>query len=454
MAYNPLADVNITLATASFEVVGFGLPLFITSTNAFPERARAYGSLDEVSEDFPTTSAAYAAATSAFSAGNGLSSLLIGRRDSDAVLSVDHVPVTSEVFELTVEVNDGDKISIVYTEATATPAQEDVLTGIAALINADTQITDHITAVVTGTGDSAKLTLSAKTTADILLLSDVDNLVDTYVSTETAAEVYQEIKEENDSFYAITAEDKSEAFVLALSTAVNADDKQYWVTTSEQASLTPLVNPATDLLGKLYESNAARTVGIYHQNAETTFPELQILAYNLVYPSGSIVWGNNAIGIASVDTTTGRYLKTSQKTNLLARRAAFWDRQGGQVFFNSDVFTMSGERPENVRGRDNMVADMVTDLSSFMLQQNGNKITYNDRGIAQIESKVDAVLARYVQRNFIEEGYVITVPLANTISAAQKQSQIFDQLTFVAQLTGAITMTEIRGTLQLDEVVA
>ena len=453
MAYNPLADVNITLATASFEVVGFGLPLFITSTRAFPERVRAYGSLDDVAEDFPTTSAAYAAATSAFSAGNGLSSLLIGRRDADAELSVDHVPVTSEVFEVTVEVNDTDKISVVYT-ATGTPTQESVLTGIAGLITADADVIDHITAVVTGTGDSAKLTLSPKTSADILLISDVDNLVDSYVSSETAAEVYQEIKEENDSFYAVTAEDKSEAFVLALNTVVNADDKQYWVTTSEQASLTTLVNPATDLLGKLYESNAARTVGIYHQNAETTFPELQILAYNLVYPSGSIVWGNNAIGVASVDTTTGRYLKTSQKTNLLARRAAFWDRQGGQVFFNSDVFTMSGERPENVRGRDNMVADMVTDLSSFMLQQNGTKIPYNDRGIAQIESKVDAVLARYVQRNFIEEGYVITVPLANTISAAQKQSQVFDQLTFVAQLTGAITMTEIRGTLQLDEVVA
>ena len=454
MAYSPLADVNITLATASFERVGFGLPLFITSTRAFPDRVRAYGSLDEVAGDFPTTSKAYAAATSAFSAGNGLSAMLIGRRDADASLSIDHVPSTSEVFEITVEVNDGDKLDIIYTETASTPTQETILSGIAALLTADTQVSDHITAVVSGTGSTAKLVLSPKTSTDVLLVSGVANLVETYEATETASEVYQAIKEENDSFYAVTAEDKSEAFVLELASVVDADDKQYWVSVADQGSLAAIANPATDILGKLLEGNFPRTVGIYHQDAVTTFPELTELAHNLPFTSGSIVWGNDVNGTASVDTATGKYLTTNQKTNLLTRRAAFWDRQGGQVFFNSDVFTMSGERPENIRGRDNMVADMVTDLSSFMLQQNGTKIPYNDRGIAQIESKVDAVLARYVQRGFIEDTYVITVPRANTISAAQKQSQVFDQLTFVAQLTGAITMTEIRGTLQLDEVVS
>lgn len=452
MAYSPLADVNISLATASFERVGFGLPLFITSTRAFQERVRIYGSVEEVANDFPTTSAGYRAAVSAFSAGNGLSTLLIGRREADLEITLPNVPEASENFDISIEVNDGFKVVVNYVETTPT-TEEATLAEIESLINTNTDVAAHITTSISGTGATAKLTISPKVTGDFFVASVGSNMTQVYTSSESAADAYNAIKEENDSFYAVTAEDKSEAFVLALATAVNSDEKQYWVSTSEVASLGALVNPATDLLGKLYEANQPRVVGMYHQDADTTFPELTELAHNLPFEAGSIVWGNDVNGSASVNAT-GKYLTTTQKTNLLARRAAFWDRQGGQVLFNSDVFTMSGERPENVRGRDNMVADMVTDLSSFMLQQNGTKIPYNDRGIAQIESKVDAVLARYVQRNFIEEGYVITVPLANTISAAQKQSQIFDQLTFVAQLTGAITMTEIRGTLQLDEVVA
>lgn len=451
--YSPLADVNITLATATFERVGFGIPLFITRSRSFSERTRIYSDLESVGEDFPTTSAAYAAAQSAFSSSNGLNSLIIGRREADAVLSLVAAPQQNETWELKVEVNDGDEVTVVYTESGASPTQESVLTAIKDLIDADTEVATHVTTTVNGTGTSATLTISPITSSDFFILSDVENLNESYTATETAAEVYQAIVLENDSFYAVTADDKTEAFVLGLAASVNADDKQYWVSTKEQASLGVLASPAVDLLGKLRENNYARVVGIYHQDAEDTFPELAELGHNLPFLAGSIVWGNDLTsGVAPSRDEDGILLTTTQKNNLLARRAAFWDRQGGQDFFNSDVYTMSGERPENIRGRDSMRADMIAELSSLLLSQNGTKIPYNNSGIAIVENTVRTVLDQYVQRNFIEGEYTVTVPDARNITALKKASQVFDELTFVAQLTGAITMVEVRGTLQLDEV--
>lgn len=455
MAYNPLADVNISLATATFERVGFGTPLFIASTRAFETRTQIYNDLPAVvAGGHSTTSAVYLAAQSVFSPTNGLNKFIVGRREANSVISIDHAPAQNEAFGITIGVNDGDSVVINYVEAGASPTQESVLTAIRDLIDADTEVAAHVTTVVSGSGAAATLTISATTATDVFTTSAISNLVETFTSSESAADVYSAVARENDSFYTVSADDKTTAFVLEMAATVNAQEKQYWVSINEADSYGVLSDPATDTLGQLRAGNFARVVGIYHQDAERTYPELAELGFNLPFSAGQIVWGNDVTtGVAASANESGQILNVQEKTNLLARNAAFWDRQGGQTFFNSDVFTMSGERPENIRGLDAMAADMKTEMSSFLLRQVGSKVPYNDVGIAQVESVIDRVLSRYVQRGFIEAGYVITVPRANTISADKRASQLFDELTFVAQLTGAITMTEIRGTLQLDEVV-
>lgn len=455
MAYNPLADVDISLATATTERVGFGVPIFITSHRAWSERVRVYSNLTSVANDFDTGSNAYKAAQSAFGQGNGLSTLLIGRRDADLVLSCVAPPQQNESWSFNIEVNDGDALTVTYTEAGASPTQESVLTAIAAIIDGDADIAAHVSTTVSGTGSAATLTISPLTSSDFFIVENVENLDESYTGTETAADVYQKVKLENDGFYAVTADDKSETFVLALAAAVNADNKQYWVSTAQQSSLTVLTQPATDILGKLAENEYARTQGMYHQDAETTFPEIVILGYNLPYLAGSIVWGNDVTsGVAASADENGVRLDDTQKTNLLARNAAFWDRQGGRTFFNSDVKTANGSRPEDIRGRDSMQADMVSQLRDFLLSQNGKKVPYTDTGIGQVKSQVQQILELYYQRGFILSNYQITVPKASSILVGKKASQIFDELTFVAQLTGAITMVDIRGTLQLEEIVA
>lgn len=450
--YSPLAIAIVSLATASFERDGFGIPIFITPHRATKDRVLIV-TQDSYATELPLSSHAYAAANTAFEQPNGLPQLYIGRVEADLELTLDTPPAEFDSYTITLEVNDGDKVEVTYV-AGATPTEDTVLAGIETAINAATEVVGHITTSITGTGAAAKLTISTILPTDYFLVSNVSNLVETYIATETAAEAYTAISQEDDSFYAVTTSDKSYAWLDAMSDVVNGYEKQFWTTVSDVSVLEALASPATDPIGMLQEGNPLRTVAGYHQDAETEFLELAPLAFNLVYPAGSIIFGNNLTNTSASRNGDGNLLTPTQKQNLLNRNAFFWDEQGKLIFLNSDVKTLSGERPENIRGKDNMEVDIVAAVSELLLNQNGKKLPFNNIGIAQVASVLDTVLQTYVQRGFIENNYVIKTPDARLIAGGIKATQKLDGITFTAQLTGAITMVDkITGTLQLDEVL-
>lgn len=453
--YSKLANAIISLATASFDREGFGIPLFMSSHRYTQERVIAV-TRDSYADELPANSPVFEAAKTAFAQPNGLSQLLIGRVEADAHIALQTAPVQNDNFKITIEVNDGDKIEIDYTETTASPTEEIVLNGIKSLIDVDDNVSAHVSTTVSGSGSAATLTLTTTTgDTDYFLSGLSSNLFESYTATETATEAYNAIKAENDTFYVVTCQDKTDAWLLELAGVVNADIKQFWTTVSDQSVLTAVANPATDILATLKENSYERVVAGYHQDAETSFPELGAVAYNLPFLAGTIVFGNDRTsGITASQTSDGKNLTITQKQYLLDRDAYFWDLQGGSTFLNSDVKTSSGERPENVRGRDNMVVDIQAGVSELLLNQVGGKIPYTNLGITQISSVIDTVLQTYVQRNFILPDYVISAPDARDILGGIKATQKLDNLTFVAQLAGAITMVDaIRGTLQLDEVI-
>jgi|TARA_A100001391_G_scaffold193895_4_gene169709 hypothetical protein len=371
--YSPLATAIISLATASFERQGFGIPLFITP-HRFTEDRVLIVTADSYQTDLPVGSDAYAAAATSFAQPNGLSQLYIGRVEADAEITVPVAPTENETYSFTIEVNDGDSLEVTHT-AGATPTQESVLGALETAINGDTDVAAHVTATLSGTGASAKLTITTVSTGDFFLLSDLVKLEDTYVATETATEAFTAISAENNNFYGVGTSDKTEAWLLELAAVVNAVEKQFWTTVSDTGALSALADPATDTLGKLQAGNYLRVVSGYHQDAETTFPEMGALAFNLPFPAGSIVWGNaKTSGIGASRDADGKKLGVTEKQALLDRNAFFWDEQGGAQFLNSDVKTSSGERPENVRGKDNMVVDIQAAVSELLLNQVGRKL--------------------------------------------------------------------------------
>lgn len=455
--YSPITTAIISLSTATFERAGFGIQMFMAAHNAYSDRVRYYTDAATVGEEIGIESPAHKAAQAAF-AQDGATTLMIGRIGSDEVLSFATAPVQNDIHTITIEVNDGDSVVVSITDTDAVPTAETVFNKIKLAIDAVTLVTDHVTATVVGTGAAATLVLSRVTEAtDQLIVTGLsDKLVSTPAVTETGAEAYSAIKLADDSFYFVTSQIKTQAWIESLGAAVNADTKQYWYTTSDINSLTTYAAGATDLGALAIENQWARAVSAYAQDAETEFPEVGAIAFKAYTPAGTIVWGNDLTsGITEGRDADGNRLTVTQKNNLLARNMAFWDYQGGNVFLNSDVYTGNGMRPEDIRGRDSMVVDIVSTISSLLLSQRTTKIPYNDSGIQRVVSMIDKVLQDYVQRGFIEPTYVITAPRASSLTASERGSQKLDKITFTAQLSGAITMVDtIRGVLQLDEVLA
>lgn len=445
MAYQDIATINIALQTAGITTEGFGTPLFITSSRYFPERVRTYGSLLEAAEDLPTTSAAYKALTGFFSNTPSVSAVKIGRREADLDLVV-ATPSTSA--SLTFYANDGTTTYPLTISITGSVDASAVATAIAAAIEGDSDIGP----LVVASASSGTVSIDVAGAAYSFWVKNLSsNLSETYSSIETASEVMSAISEEDNDFYFVTAEDHTQAFVLALAADVEARTKLYFTSSQESASLGVYnAGASTDTLGKLRDLGLFRTKGMFSDTANTTYPECAYVGYNAPFLAGSVTWTNLNIALpAAKDPVTGFTLSTTQKSNLDNRNAAFVEIKGGLNILRGGKVA-GGERVDIIRGRDNLDSDLDVAYTNLLVSQQGSKVPYNDEGITALEAVCSGVLTRYVTRNFINSNFKVSFPRIDKVPTSDKQARQYNLGKFSAELTGAIEFVSINGTLALD----
>ncbi|EOM5075856.1 DUF3383 family protein, partial [Escherichia coli] len=157
--WNPIVNVDITLNTAGTTREGFGLPLFLASTDNFEERVRGYTSLTEVAEDFDENSAAYKAAKQLWSQTPKVTQLYIGRRAMQYTVSIPDEVSESTDYSLTVAVSGGVSQPFQYT-AQSEDTAEKVLQQFKTQIEAEPSVKDLVTVNVTGSGGSATMVIT------------------------------------------------------------------------------------------------------------------------------------------------------------------------------------------------------------------------------------------------------------------------------------------------------
>lgn len=82
MALKEIVDVQISFEIPTVSRAGFGTPLFLTEDTTFdPGVVNTYGSLEEVEEDYATTTEPYKAAEAAFGQDSGLSTFKVAHKD-------------------------------------------------------------------------------------------------------------------------------------------------------------------------------------------------------------------------------------------------------------------------------------------------------------------------------------------------------------------------------------
>lgn len=452
MALSEIVNVSISLDTAVTTSAGFGTSLFISSHSRFQERVRSYTSISSVEDDFISTDPAYIAAQSAFSQTPSPAVVKIGRRDSVTTLTPINV-ADGTVYNVTVTVNDGDSVTATYT-AGALDDEEAVVTDLASDINGDAPVFAHVTATVVGTGASAVLEIAADTSADTFAVTDEENLTITNTSTEAAADVLGAIEDVDNDFYFVAAEDHTEAFVLAMAAAVEAREKIYFVSVAEAGAYAALVNPATDILGKLFDGGYFRTSGWYHHLADTNFPEMAFIAAVSPSTPGTKVWGNTRVagfGPSQRVGTTGD-LTFTEKTNVDSRNANFVSRVAGSNIMRTGKVA-ANEWIDVIRNRDYYKARLTEALQAKLISS--PVIPYSDSGINEIRSVFNSVSDRLVstetQPNILQETnpYTSNFPRRADVPLVDAQNRVLNA-SFQAFLAGAILVTNIEGSLTYE----
>lgn len=449
--WNPIVNVDITLNTAGTTREGFGLPLFLASTDNFEERVRGYTSLTEVAEDFDESTAAYKAAKQLWSQTPKVTQLYIGRRAMQYTVSIPDEVTEGTDYSLTIAVGGGVSQPYQYTSVAEDDALK-VLTQFKDQIEADPSVKDDVTVNVTGTGSSATMIVTKAGDNDFVKVTSTTTTVSIAGTTsDTAASALAAIETYSTDWYFIAAEDRTAQFVLAMASEIQARKKIFFTANADVAALQGTeLESASDVPAQLAKSMYTRTVCLWHHSASYDYPEMAYIAYGAPYDAGSIAWGNAQLtGVeASLQPANQRPLTSIQKSALDVRHCNFIDLDGGVPVVRRGI-TSGGEWIDIIRGVDWLESDLKTSLRDLLINQKGGKITYDDTGITRIRQVIETSLQRAVNRNFLSS-YTVNVPKASQVALADKKARILKDVTFAGILAGAILDVDLKGTVAYE----
>jgi hypothetical protein len=434
MPLQNISNINIGLATTGVTQQGFAVPIFIGAHRHFPERVRSYTSLEGAASDIPADSAEYQAVLGFLSATS---------------LAITPIEV-GEVYSFTITVNDGDEHDVTYT-AQALDTAEDVVDAWIASIEGNAAIDAHVAVAKVGTGSSATLSIEPVGAEDVFSLSNISEVTATYTTAESAADVLSAVRQENDDFYSITAHDHTEAFVLAMAAEVEALNKIYFTSNGLANALATMADPPTDIPGKLTALDYFRTVVLWHQDADTKFPETYYLSRFVTKQPGTTDWSDKVLAGLGISRhpTTGQALTYTQKNNLWLRNANFIEAVAGNNIVRTGK-VVADEWIDTITSRDLLEARI--NEAVLLKKINSEKIPYSNHGINAFKSVVESTASRYVeteqQPNILEERvpYRLNFPRRENAAPADVIAGVYTA-TGEFYLSGAIRVFTLNATL-------
>lgn len=452
MPYQPTVQSRIQLATTSSTSANLGATVFVTEHAYFFERLRGYSSFEEVQQDpaIPSTSDAYAAMQLGFTQPGCVTPLYIGRREVDlTTLSFTAANNTEYTFKIRVlqeSTYDITEYTITFTSDSDATVEE-IKTGV------DADLTTKVTSGIVVGGDLTTITITPDTGYQVAFESVSNEISMAFTTTETAADLYAALIEENASdWYFLTTNDHTETFVLAMAATVEASEnsdypKQYHLSLADTNILTPLTDPPVDIPAKLLDFGYVRTVWQWHQDADTLFPEVANTCYNGQFQAGSTTWKFmvNLKGVNPVrDPLTGKLLTTARQ-GYIADRNGNWQGIERDIRFAHGGKTVGGEWIDTIRGKDWLNDQIEKRLLDLLLNQVGSKLSFVEADYLKIEGVINKILQEAVGFKFLS-GY-IPASAPRDISFGDQAARILRNVNWTGYLAGAIHFIVVNGVL-------
>lgn len=264
---------------------------------------------------------------------------------------------------------------------------------------------------------------------------------------ETYTEAMAEIRVINDTFYAVTMQSMLEADILAMSAAVSAlPGFRMFVARSNDADIKNALI-TDDIASQLKALNYDQARVVYHEDAATNYCEIAQLGRCLPIPEsattgpGSAAWHDQPIvGI------TGGNFTSSQRSALESKNAEY--------FINVASATRSmggkmagGEFADIVHFVAWLETRLAEDLYELMARAGNrrSKVPFTDEGISRVEGVVRNRLNIGVSIGGIMDDFTVSVPKREDTQFGDRTLRTLKDVTFEANLQGAIKYVEISG---------
>lgn len=435
MPISDVAQISITTETAGITQAGFGTPLILSHTPTWVERTRTYTTLaGMVSDGFTSATPEYKAAAAMFAQNPRPVSVKVGRA---ALKPTQRYAITPNVlnstsYRLVFTDKDGVETVCEYTsDANATAAE--IIAGLKADI-------DAIGAAVTTSDQTTYLRVLANNpneffsieVSDPALLSSKQDHADPGVGTDLDAIVVAD----ND-WYGLVTLYNSDALITAAALWTESHGKLY---AAASCAGDILGSGSSDVFSTLETAAYARTFGIYHPSPKA-FADAALLGKNLPFDPGSETWAFKTLATVPAVTFTA-----TQQTNLQNKHGIpYLTIAGRNVTLKG--WTFADEFIDIVRGRDWLEARLGERIA--LLKFNNKKIPYTDAGIAMVEAEIRAQLNEAISVGFLaaDPAPVVQVPTAASAAPADRAARILRDVSFDAQVAGAIHLTVISGVI-------
>ncbi len=241
----------------------------------------------------------------------------------------------------------------------------------------------------------------------------------------------------NDSWYAILINNRTKAEIQAAGTWANSNKKLFFGCTSD--------------LTALDDRNNDREVIMIHDRPGD-YPECAWVGQNLPKAPGSITWKWKSLNgqiAANFSTTDLNTIRTKNSQTLT---------EYGGIVVSNEGKTTSGEFIDVIHGQDWVEAQLEARL--FLLQTQNEKVPLDNDGIAQVESVVRSVMidagkAGIIARALSDEEkkrskdgvylYTVDVPLRDDISVNDRNARHLPGVNFSYELAGAMHKITVNG---------
>ena len=273
--------------------------------------------------------------------------------------------------------------------------------------------------------------------------------------SEEIADAMNAIVAADNDFYGIVLASRETDDILAMAAWAETQTKLFGTSTAEETAKS--AGQQTDLISTLKAKNYYRTFVFYHELANDEYIEAGVMAKCFDSEPGGETWANKILtGLTADNLTESEYSAISSKNG-----NTFEAFRNNNITQNGKV--VGGEWIDVIRFRDWLQEDITVNVFNLLI--NNNKIPYTDAGIALVENQINKSLlagqrmggiapTEYDENDVENPGYIITVPLASSISANIKATRVLEGITFTARLAGAIHAVEIEGSFTYENLTA